>query len=100
MRQLLRNAIFIKLWLGSTASGLATWALPFILGLQLITKELDATQLGIILAVRTIGFVGIMPLAGVIADIASAVRTVRIAGLIAAIGSVGVVVFSPSLVSC
>lgn len=98
MRQLLRNAIFIKLWLGSTASGLATWALPFILGLQLITKELDATQLGIILAVRTIGFVGIMPLAGVIADIASAVRTVRIAGLIAAIGSVGVVVFSPSLV--
>ncbi|MDO5077096.1 MFS transporter [Corynebacterium sp.] len=98
MHQLLRNYTFVKLWSGSTASGLATWALPFILGLQLITDELDATQLGIILAARTIGLVAIMPLAGALADMASAVRTVRIAGLLAAISSVGFAMSGSSLV--
>jgi hypothetical protein len=34
-RSILREARFVRLWLGTTASGLATWALPFVLGLGL-----------------------------------------------------------------
>ncbi|QOC95401.1 MFS transporter [Micromonospora craniellae] len=65
---MLRDSSFVRLWAGTTASGLATWALPFILGLAVLDTDLDATGLGIVLAARTVGFLVAVPLGGVLAD--------------------------------
>ncbi|MFO6454091.1 MULTISPECIES: MFS transporter [unclassified Aeromicrobium] len=51
-----------------TASGLATWALPCVLGLAVVEGALTGTQLGVALAARTIGFLTVLPVAGVLAD--------------------------------
>ena len=59
---------FTGLWLGSTSSGLATWALPFVLGIAVAQGLLNAVDLGIVLAVRTVGFLAILPISGVLAD--------------------------------
>lgn len=59
---------FSGLWLGSTASGLATWGLPFILGIAVTQSVLSAIDLGIVLALRTAGFLAILPVSGVLAD--------------------------------
>jgi MFS family permease len=59
---------FLRLWVATTASGLATWALPFVLGLAVLEGSLDAAGLGVVLAARTIGFLAAVPLAGVLAD--------------------------------
>lgn len=56
MRSLISTA-FVRLWIGNTASGLATWALPFVFGFAGIDGHLSATDLGIALAARTIGLV-------------------------------------------
>ncbi|GAB3742012.1 MFS transporter [Amycolatopsis oliviviridis] len=82
-----RSLPFLRLWLGNTASGLATWALPFILGLAVLERSLSAVDLGIVLAARTAGFLVAVPVAGVLADRHSRRRVVLWAGLIAGLAT-------------
>jgi MFS family permease len=86
-RSILREARFIRLWLGTTASGLATWALPFVLGLAVLARELSATGLGLALAARTTGFLIAVPVSGVLADRHSRRAAVLWAGLAAAVAA-------------
>lgn len=67
-RSVLREVSFLRLWAGSTASGLATWAMPFILGLAVLHSAITPTALGLVLAVRTVGFLIAVPVGGVLAD--------------------------------
>ncbi|MET9776620.1 MFS transporter [Streptomyces sp. NPDC006367] len=67
-RSILLDPAFLRLWTGATASGLATWALPFVLGLAVFDRTLAATDLGLLLAARTVGFLAAVPVAGVLAD--------------------------------
>ncbi|MCY0958396.1 MFS transporter [Streptomyces sp. H27-H5] len=67
-RSVLRDPAFLRLWAGTTASGLATWALPFVLGLAVLHRELGAAGLGLVLAARTAGFLGAVAVGGVLAD--------------------------------
>lgn len=68
VRSVLREVRFLRLWSGTTASGLATWALPFVLGLAVLDRTLSASGLGIVLAARTAGFLAAVPIGGVLAD--------------------------------
>lgn len=79
-----REAAFLRLWAGATASGLATWALPFVLGLAVTDRLLSPAALGFLLATRTAGFLVAVPLGGVLADRHSRRAVVRWAGLAAA----------------
>ncbi|SFR05264.1 Predicted arabinose efflux permease, MFS family [Lentzea waywayandensis] len=63
-----RNTAFLRLWTGTTASGLAMWAMPFVLGLAVLERSITAVELGVVLATRTAGFVAAVPVAGVLAD--------------------------------
>lgn len=63
-----RNTAFLRLWTGTTASGFAMWALPFVLGLAVLERSITAVELGVVLATRTAGFVAAVPVAGVLAD--------------------------------
>ncbi len=65
---LLRDAAFLRLWSGTTASGLATWAMPFVLGLAVLDSSLGPGGLGLVLAARTVGFLVAVPIGGVLAD--------------------------------
>ncbi|MFD8578827.1 MFS transporter [Streptomyces sp. CH8.1] len=67
-RSVLRDSAFLRLWVGTTASGLATWALPFVLGLAVLQRELGAAGLGLVLAARTAGFLAAVAVGGVLAD--------------------------------
>ncbi|MGW5847920.1 MFS transporter [Streptomyces sp. NPDC055254] len=67
-RSVLRDVAFLRLWAGTTASGLATWALPFVLGLAVLHRELGAAGLGLVLAARTAGFLAAVAVGGVLAD--------------------------------
>ncbi|WP_424889240.1 MFS transporter [Streptomyces sp. XH2] len=67
-RSVLRDTAFLCLWTGTTASGLATWALPFVLGLAVLHRDLGATGLGLVLAARTAGFLLAVAVGGVLAD--------------------------------
>lgn len=67
-RSVLRDAAFVRLWSGTTASGLATWALPFVLGLAVVEGALSGPELGLLLAARTAGFLAAVTAAGVLAD--------------------------------
>ncbi|MFF4852097.1 MFS transporter [Streptomyces sp. NPDC001194] len=67
-RPVLRDPAFLRLWAGTTASGLATWALPFVLGLAVLHRELGAAGLGLVLAARTAGFLAAVAVGGVLAD--------------------------------
>lgn len=67
-RPLLRDAAFLRLWSGTTASGLATWALPFVLGLAVLDDTLAPGVLGLLLAARTVGFLAAVAVGGVLAD--------------------------------
>ncbi|MGC0380806.1 MFS family permease [Streptomyces ambofaciens] len=80
---ILRDLAFLRLWAGATASGLATWALPFVLGLAVFDRTLAATDLGLLLAARTVGFLAAVPVAGVLADRHSRRGVVLWAGLAA-----------------
>ncbi|WHT23587.1 MFS transporter [Crossiella sp. CA-258035] len=80
----MRDRTFLRLWTGTTASGLATWALPFILGLAVLDRSLSAVSLGIVLAARTAGFLVAVPLGGVLADRHSRRGVVLWSGLLAA----------------
>ncbi|MEU9803868.1 MFS transporter [Streptomyces sp. NPDC051000] len=67
-RSVLRDPAFLRLWVGTTASGLATWALPFVLGLAVLHRDLGAAGLGLVLAARTAGFLVAVAVGGVLAD--------------------------------
>ncbi|WP_395575228.1 MFS transporter [Streptomyces sp. BK79] len=82
-RSILLDLAFLRLWTGATASGLATWALPFVLGLAVLDRTLTATGLGLLLAARTAGFLAAVPVAGVLADRHSRRGVVLWAGLAA-----------------
>ncbi|TDC76043.1 MFS transporter [Actinomadura sp. 7K507] len=83
-RSVLRDAAFLRLWSGNTASGLATWALPFVLGLAVLERSLSPSALGLVLAARTVGFLAAVPVSGVLADRRSRREMVLWAGLSAA----------------
>ncbi len=80
----LSDPAFLRLWSGSTASGLATWAMPFILGLAVLDGTLTAVGLGLLLATRTGGFLLALPLGGLLADRLSRRAVVLWAGILAA----------------
>jgi len=80
----LLDPAFVRLWCGTTASGLATWALPFILGLAVLDGTLGAVGLGLVLATRTAGFLVAVPLGGLLADRHSRRSVVLWSGLAAA----------------
>ncbi|MFC9059992.1 MFS transporter [Streptomyces sp. NPDC057074] len=80
-RPILLDVAFLRLWTGATASGLATWALPFVLGLAVLDRTLGAADLGLLLAARTVGFLAAVPVAGVLADRHSRRSVVLWAGL-------------------
>ncbi|KOX25982.1 MFS transporter [Saccharothrix sp. NRRL B-16348] len=84
---MLRDAAFVRLWIGATASGLATWALPFVLGFAVLERSMTGVELGIVLAARTAGFLVAVPLAGVLADRHPRRRVVVSAGLVAGLAS-------------
>ncbi|MEU7010170.1 MFS transporter [Streptomyces sp. NPDC046332] len=67
-RSVLRDPAFLRLWAGTTASGLATWALPFVLGLAVLHRDLGPAGLGLVLAARTAGFLAAVAVGGVLAD--------------------------------
>ncbi|WP_406402594.1 MFS transporter [Streptomyces sp. NBC_00879] len=67
-RSVLLDTAFLRLWSGTTASGLATWALPFVLGLAVLHRDLSPAGLGLVLAARTAGFLGAVAVGGVLAD--------------------------------
>jgi MFS family permease len=77
---------FPRLWIGNTASGLATWALPFVLGLAIVSKDIAAAEAGLALAARTFGFILAMPVGGVLTDRSGPRRMILLASLIAALG--------------
>ncbi|MFJ7166676.1 MFS transporter [Streptomyces globosus] len=83
-RSVLRDPAFLRLWAGTTASGLATWALPFVLGLAVLHRDLSAAGLGIVLAARTVGFLLAVAVGGVLADRHSRRAVVLWSGLAAA----------------
>lgn len=80
----LANGPFRRLWIATTASGLATWALPFVLGLAVVEGSLTAAALGLVLGARTAGFLLAVPLGGVFADRWPRRRIVLVTGLLAA----------------
>ncbi|OOC08326.1 MFS transporter [Amycolatopsis azurea DSM 43854] len=80
---MLRDGGFVRLWTGTTASGLATWALPFVLGLAVLHGDLGPVGLGVVLATRTVGFIAAVPIAGVLADRHSRRGVVLWSGLLA-----------------
>ncbi|WP_412538010.1 MFS transporter [Longispora sp. K20-0274] len=84
---LLRDPAFLRLWVATTASGLATWALPFVLGLAVLEGTLTPVALGVVLAARTLGFLCAVPLAGVLADRHTRRGVVLCSGLAAAVAT-------------
>jgi MFS family permease len=86
-RSILREPAFIRLWLGTTASGLATWAFPFVLGLAVLERELTGTALGLVLAARSVGFLVAVPVGGVLADRHSRRGVILWAGLAATLAT-------------
>jgi MFS family permease len=86
-RSILREPAFVRLWLGTTASGLATWAFPFVLGLAVLDRRLTATALGLVLAARSVGFLVAVPVGGVLADRHSRRGVVLWAGIAAALAT-------------
>lgn len=88
----LRSPAFLRLWIGSTASSLATWGFPFILGLAILEGALTATLMGSALAARTVAFLIAMPVSGVLADRSDKRKVIAAASVLAAIGIALVIV--------
>ncbi|RKN04540.1 MFS transporter [Streptomyces radicis] len=84
---MLREASFLRLWVAATASGLATWALPFVLGFAVLERALTPGALGLVLGARTVGFLIAVPVGGVLADRYARRDVVRAAGLAAALAT-------------
>lgn len=78
---------FLRLWFGSTASGIATWALPFVLGFAASTGSVSPVHLGAFLAIRTVGFLAAVPVCGVLADRTGSRRIILVASLVGATGA-------------
>ncbi|MET9631212.1 MFS transporter [Lentzea sp. NPDC006480] len=83
----LRSTQFLRLWTATTASGIATWALPFVLGLAVLSRSLTAIELGVLLAARTTGFLAAVPISGVLADRYARRQVVLYSGLTSAIAA-------------
>lgn len=86
-RSVLRDTAFLRLWAGTTASGLATWALPFVLGLAVLHRDLGGAALGLVLAARTAGFLLAVAVGGVQADRHSPRSVVLCSALAAAVAA-------------
>ncbi|MFS8099055.1 MFS transporter [Lentzea alba] len=84
---MLRSPAFLRLWSATTASGIATWALPFVLGLAVLSRSLTAVELGVLLAARTAGFLAAVPVSGVLADRYARRQVVLWSGLISALAA-------------
>jgi MFS family permease len=82
-----RTIRFLRLWCGNTASGLATWGLPFLLGYAVAEGEISPTTLGILLAIRSVGFLAGVPLGGVHADRQGSRKILLTSSLAAAAGT-------------
>ncbi|HEX8870883.1 MAG TPA: MFS transporter [Lentzea sp.] len=83
----LRSTQFLRLWTATTASGIATWALPFVLGLAVLSRSLTAVELGVLLAARTTGFLAAVPISGVLADRYARRQVVLYSGLTSAVAA-------------
>ncbi|HEX7309059.1 MFS transporter [Lentzea sp.] len=83
----LRSSTFLRLWTATTASGIATWALPFVLGLAVLSRSLTAVELGVLLAARTAGFLAAVPVSGVLADRYARRQVVLYSGLVSALAA-------------
>jgi len=86
-RSVLRSTAFLRLWTATTASGIATWALPFVLGLAVLSRSLTAVELGVLLAARTTGFLAAVPISGVLADRYARRQVVLWSGLTSAVAA-------------
>ncbi|WP_394621965.1 MFS transporter [Lentzea sp. JNUCC 0626] len=84
---MLRSPTFLRLWTATTASGIATWALPFVLGLAVLSRSITAVELGVLLAARTAGFLAAVPVSGVLADRYARRQVVLISGLTSALAA-------------
>lgn len=84
----IRSIAFLRLWAGNAGSGLATWALPFVLGFMVAQGNLEALELGVYVALRSVGFLAAVPFGGVFADRSGSRRIILAASLIAAGGTV------------
>nr|WP_281062586.1 MFS transporter [Labrys okinawensis] len=82
-----RSMSFLRLWSGNTACGIATWALPFVLGFAVSQDILSAIDLGLFLALRSLGFLAAVPIGGVMADRIGSRRIILASSLIAACGA-------------
>ncbi|TAZ47103.1 MFS transporter (plasmid) [Rhizobium leguminosarum] len=80
------SAPFVRLWVGNTASGLATWALPFVLGFAVLGGQLTSASLGVALAVRTLGFLVAVPISGILSDRSGPRRIIFASGVAGAAG--------------
>lgn len=81
-KSILKNALFLRLIIGSSASGFSTWGLIFLFGLMVANNEMAATQLGLVLGIRITGFqIGVL-FGGVLADSISRRRVILIASVI------------------
>lgn len=89
---------FARLWTASTASGVATWALAFILGLGVAHGAWSATLTGWLLGSRTVGFLLGVSIGGVLGDRWSRRSVVLVAGLLAAAATVALAVLLPQAV--
>ncbi len=83
----IRSVPFFRLWAGNAGSGMATWALPFVLGFMVSNGDLAPLELGIFLALRSAGFLAAVPVGGVMADRTGSRRIILIASLAAACGT-------------
>lgn len=89
---------FARLWTASTCSGIAIWALPFVLGLGVSHGTWDEVLLGWLLGIRTVGFVIAVPLGGIFADRIRRSRVIMVSGLLASLSTVAIAVFITSQV--
>jgi MFS family permease len=83
---LFRDGPFVRLWGSNAAAGMATWGLPFVLGLAVLDRTITASELGAVLAVRTIGYLVAIPFGGLLADRLSSRRVIALAGVPGAAG--------------
>ncbi|OIH92604.1 MFS transporter [Curtobacterium sp. MCBA15_001] len=82
-----RDPVFVRLWLGNTAAGTATAALPVLLALAVLGRGGSVTLLGLAIAARTVGYVALTPVAGVLADRLPRRRMIQAASMAAATGT-------------
>lgn len=85
-RGIIGEPAFIRLWIGSTASGFSTWGLTFLLGLAMTQGEISGKLLGITLGVRTVAFLVGVVIGGNLADQRPRRLVILWSSLVAAVG--------------